>query len=105
MPISHIRYSHRVSVINLCDRHSTLLSDTDISFSLFNLFTLYVIQLSDRVYSGTCAIRQLSFPTSCDIRQKFLVPKIFFNILCQKTLCIPEPVTFNITQDISKSPR
>ena len=28
-------------------------------------------------YSGTCAIRHPSFPTSCDIRQKFMVPKYF----------------------------
>ena len=26
-------------------------------------------------YSGTCIIRHLSFPTSCDIRQKCMVPK------------------------------
>ena len=26
-------------------------------------------------YSGTCAIRHLSFPTSCAIQQKFMVPK------------------------------
>jgi hypothetical protein len=34
------------------------------------------------VYSGTCAIRHLRFPTSCDFRQEFQVPKYFFNILC-----------------------
>ena len=28
-------------------------------------------------YSGPCAIRHLSFLTSCDIRQKFMVPKYF----------------------------
>jgi hypothetical protein len=28
-------------------------------------------------YSGTCAIRHLSFPTSCDIRQKFMATKYF----------------------------
>ena len=33
-------------------------------------------------YSGTCVIRHLSFPTSCDFRQEFHVPKYFFNILC-----------------------
>jgi hypothetical protein len=31
-------YSTVHSVINLCDRRITLLSDTDISFGLFNLF-------------------------------------------------------------------
>ena len=38
-----IQYSQRHSVINHCDRHITLLSDTctDISFSLFNLFTYF----------------------------------------------------------------
>jgi len=25
-------------------------------------------------YNGTCAIGHLSFPTSCDIQQKFMVP-------------------------------
>jgi hypothetical protein len=34
------------------------------------------------VYSGTCAIQYLSFPTSCDFRQEFQVPKYFFYILC-----------------------
>ena len=29
------------------------------------------------LYSGTCAIRHLSFPTPCDIRRKFMVPKYF----------------------------
>ena len=47
-------------------------------------------------YSGTCAIRHLSFPTSCDFRQEFQVPKLFFNILCLKTLSIPQPVTSDI---------
>ena len=28
-------------------------------------------------YSGTCTIRHLSFPISCDIREKFMVPKYF----------------------------
>jgi len=32
---------------------------------------------SDKYYSGTCAIRHLSFPTTWDIRQKFMVPKYF----------------------------
>jgi hypothetical protein len=45
------------------------------------------------VYSGTCEDRHLTNPTSCDIRQKCLVPKYFFNTLCYKTLCIPKPVT------------
>ena len=34
------------------------------------------------IYSGTCVIRHLSFPTFCDFRQEFQVPKYFFNILC-----------------------
>jgi hypothetical protein len=33
-------------------------------------------------YSGTCVIWHLNFPTSCDFRQEFQVPKYFFNILC-----------------------
>ena len=36
-----IQYSQRHSVINHCDRHMTLLSDTDISFGLLNLFTYF----------------------------------------------------------------
>jgi hypothetical protein len=39
-------------------------------------FSLFSVQLHD-IYSGTCAIRHLSFPTSCDIRQKLMVPKYF----------------------------
>ena len=38
------------------------------------------------IYSGTCAIRHLSFLTSCDIRQKFMVPKVV--LLTKKTLSI-----------------
>ena len=29
------------------------------------------------MYSGTCVIRHLSFPTSCDIRTKIYGPKVF----------------------------
>jgi hypothetical protein len=36
-----VQYSQRHSVINHCDRSSTLLSDTDISFGLFNPFTYF----------------------------------------------------------------
>jgi len=39
----HIQYSQRHSVINHCDRRITLLSDTDISFALFNLFTYFLM--------------------------------------------------------------
>ena len=38
-----IQYSQRQSVINHCDRHITFLSDTDISFGLFNLFTYFLV--------------------------------------------------------------
>ena len=37
----HVQFSQRHSVINHCDRHITLLSDTDMSFGLFNLFTYF----------------------------------------------------------------
>jgi hypothetical protein len=44
LPVTgYIQYSQRHSVINHCDRHITLLSDTDISFVLFNLFTYFDI--------------------------------------------------------------
>jgi len=36
-----LQYSQRHSVINHCDRCITPLSDTDISFDLFNLFTYF----------------------------------------------------------------
>ena len=36
-----LQHSQRHSVINHCDRHITLLSDTDISFDLFKLFTYF----------------------------------------------------------------
>ena len=35
------------------------------------------IVFNSYMYSGTCAIRHLSFPTPCDIRQKLMVPKYF----------------------------
>ena len=38
-----VQYSRRQSMINHCDRHITLLSDTDISFGLFNLFTYFLV--------------------------------------------------------------
>ena len=38
-----IQYSHRHTMINHCNRHITLLSDTDISFGLFNLFTYFLV--------------------------------------------------------------
>ena len=34
----------RHSMINHCDKRITLLSDTDISFGLFNLFTYFLVQ-------------------------------------------------------------
>ena len=44
------------------------------------IHTLFVLRSSNFIfcmYSGTCAMRHLSFPTSYDIRQKFMVPKYF----------------------------
>jgi hypothetical protein len=38
-----LQYSQRHSLINHCDRRITLLSNTDISFGLFNLFTYSVL--------------------------------------------------------------
>jgi hypothetical protein len=38
---------HSHSVINHCDRHFTLLSDTDTSFCLFNLFIYFHFLLGD----------------------------------------------------------
>ena len=38
-----VQYSQRHSMINHCDRRITLLSDTDISFGLFNLFTYFLV--------------------------------------------------------------
>ena len=40
-PGDNLQYSRRHSVINHCDRYTTLLSETDISFGLFNLFTYF----------------------------------------------------------------
>ena len=40
LPVATVQ-SETSSVINLCDRCITLLSDTDISFGLFNLFTYF----------------------------------------------------------------
>ena len=50
---------------------------------LFTLVFIYFISsylmtiLSKTYYSATCAIRHLSFPTSCDIRQIFMVSRYF----------------------------
>ena len=38
-----VQYSQRHSMINHCDRRITLLSDTDISFGLYNLFTYFLV--------------------------------------------------------------
>ena len=38
-----VQYSQRHSMINHCDRRITLLSDTDVSFGLFNLFTYFFV--------------------------------------------------------------
>jgi hypothetical protein len=38
-----LQYSQRHSVINHCDRRTTLLNDTDIFFVLFNLFTYFLV--------------------------------------------------------------
>ena len=40
---SALQYSQKHSVINHCDRRITLLSDTDISFGLFNLFMYFLV--------------------------------------------------------------
>jgi hypothetical protein len=34
-----------------------------------------IVLLEPNMYNRTCAIRHLSFPTSCDIRQKIMLPK------------------------------
>ena len=40
-----LRYSQRYNMINHCDWHIILLSDTDIAFVLFNLFTYFDIPM------------------------------------------------------------
>lgn len=42
------------------------------------------------IYSGTCSIWHLSFPTSCNIWQQFMVQKYFYWL--KKTPSIPHPV-------------
>jgi hypothetical protein len=42
----------------------------DFKFGMYPIIYVYI-------YSGTWAIQNLSFSTSCDIRQKFMVPKYF----------------------------
>ena len=41
--VPDLQYSQRHSMINHCDRRITLLSYTDISFGLFNLFNYFDI--------------------------------------------------------------
>ena len=43
-----IQYNQRHSMINHCDRHITLLSDTDISVGLFYLYASFICLLGDR---------------------------------------------------------
>ena len=43
----HVQYSRIHSMINHCDRHFTVLSDTDISFALFNLITYFLYILCE----------------------------------------------------------
>ena len=42
-------------------------------FTQLSSYTKYIYAC---IYSGTYAIRHLSFPASCDIRQKLMVPKL-----------------------------
>ena len=67
-----------------------------VPLSLQMLLWKFKSWLTTYAYSGTSVIRHLSFPTSCDFRQECQVPKYFFNILCLKTLSIPQPVTSDI---------
>ena len=41
-----LQYGQRHSVINLCDGCIILLSDTDISFAMFKLFTYFLVHFS-----------------------------------------------------------
>jgi hypothetical protein len=63
-----IQYSQRHSVINHCDRCITLLSDTDISFALFTLFTyIYLPFVSPRSLRVQIPLRQGVLDTTlCD---------------------------------------
>ena len=54
-------------------------------------FLAEIVLIHRVIYSGTCAIRHLSFPTSCDIRQKMLVPKYFWRL--EQNLGIPTSCT------------
>jgi hypothetical protein len=38
-----VQYSQRDSMVNHCDRHITLLSDTAIFFALFHLFAYFIV--------------------------------------------------------------
>jgi hypothetical protein len=52
-----LQYSQRHGVINHCDRHITLLSDTDISFGLFNLqmyLLIFICFLGDSKQHSKC---------------------------------------------------
>ena len=40
-------------------------------------FRIFLFIQDSPKYSVACANRHLSFPTSCDIQQKFMVPKYF----------------------------
>ena len=69
-------HSYSVHFNNSSDRptcHSTQILSMMLHEVLFYLNWIVV----NIWYSGTCAIWHLHFPTLCDIRQKFMVPKYF----------------------------
>jgi len=53
-----IQYSQRHSIINHCDRCITLLSDTDISFGLFDIF-IYLDYAFWVIVSNTLNVKEI----------------------------------------------
>jgi hypothetical protein len=53
--------------------------------------------------SWTCAIQHLSFPTSCDIRHTFMVPKYFFSTLFKKKTFVFRNLSLQTSDTVLRS--
>ena len=65
--VAHFTLSEASMFLQQCGHEANFTVEYDVS-----VMGMYIIR-----YSGTCAIRHMSFPTSCDIRQKFMVARYF----------------------------
>ena len=69
-----VLYSFCIAVVFICGSAHYMYM---ISLKHQNDNRCYSMFWLSSLYSGTCTIQRLSFPTSCDIRQKIYGPKVF----------------------------